>query len=125
MQILTNGFKLPEENDKGSVFFPALEDNIQQLNDHTHNGSNSNKLALTAVVTQSQTITAAGWASVATDKYRQQVSMPLNLSYDEVTVSFRHSVTGELLHLSHSKVSTTSFEVFTYDPTLEIKVVYR
>ena len=125
MQILSNGFKLPEENDKGSVFFPALEDNIQQLNDHTHNGANSNKLALTAIVTQSQTVTAAGWASVATDKYRQQVSMPLNLSYDDVTITFRDSTTGAVLHLSHAKVSSTSFEVFTYDPTLELKVIYR
>lgn len=125
MITLSNGFKLPEENDKGSVFFPALEDNIQQLNDHTHDGANSNKLALTAVVTQSQTLTAAGWTSVGTDKYRQQVTMPVSLSYDDVTITFRHSTTGQVIHLSHAKVSATSFEVFTYNPSLELRVVYR
>ena len=38
---LSYGFVRPATGDKGSVFFPALEDNITQLNSHDHDGTDS------------------------------------------------------------------------------------
>lgn len=41
MEILSYGYKKPVNGDTGDVFFPALEENIQKQNDHTHDGVNS------------------------------------------------------------------------------------
>ena len=38
---LSNGYIKPEDGDTGAVWFDALEDNIQRVNDHNHDGSNS------------------------------------------------------------------------------------
>lgn len=41
MDVLSYGYKKPQDGDTGDVFFPAIEDNIQRVNDHTHDGVNS------------------------------------------------------------------------------------
>ena len=41
MIVLSNGYKLPETGDFGDVWFPALEDNIQRINTHNHDGTDS------------------------------------------------------------------------------------
>lgn len=41
MITLSYGFEKPVNGDTGDVFFPALERDIQRLNDHTHDGVNS------------------------------------------------------------------------------------
>ena len=56
MLTLSHGYEKPETGDKGSVFFPALEDNIQKLNDHNHNGLNSELLTAAASAAVTQTI---------------------------------------------------------------------
>lgn len=38
---LSYGFWKPEDNDTGDVFFPKMADNVQQTNDHNHDGVNS------------------------------------------------------------------------------------
>lgn len=41
MITLSYGYEKPQNGDTGDVFFPALERDIQRLNDHTHDGVNS------------------------------------------------------------------------------------
>lgn len=74
MQTLTYGFKKPQVTDQGSIVFPALESNWQQVNDHNHDGVNSALLSPNSVL-PSQTGNAgkflttdgvnASWATVA------------------------------------------------------------
>ena len=45
MITLSNGYQLPEDGDRGNVFWDGLEGNIQRLNDHKHDGADSEKLS--------------------------------------------------------------------------------
>ena len=45
MKVLSHGVYKPEAGDTGDVFFPRMEDNMQHLNDHTHNGVDSPYIA--------------------------------------------------------------------------------
>lgn len=111
MLTLTYGYKKPEANDKGPVVFPALEDDIQQLNDHDHDGSNSKLLPSTSLVATSQTILAANWVSLGGGNYSQQVTMSPGTLYDTTTLTFRDPTTGEYLYPSVAKVSAAVFSV--------------
>lgn len=121
MITLSFGFKKPQTGDK--QFWVWLEDNIQQLNDHTHNGTNSAKITSASVTATTQAISAAGWAVSGTG-YRQLVTMPVGLNYDEYIMVFRESVSREQMFLGVEKVSATSYYVYCNDNTLDIIAYY-
>lgn len=120
MLTLTYGYSKPQLDDTGDIFFPALEADIQQLNDHNHNGSNSAILAPSI-----QNILAAGWASVTgkINSYSQVVTMPSGYLYDAVALSFRLS-TGQAVYPAIDRTSASSFTVYTNDNTLAYIVEY-
>lgn len=49
MTTLTYGFKRPATGDQGSVWFPAMEDNITRLDAHDHDGTDSAQLTNSAI----------------------------------------------------------------------------
>lgn len=125
MQILSFLFKKPQTGDKGSVFWPALEDDIQQLNDHTHNGSNSSRIASSAVAATTQAISAAGWVAQGGGIYRQLVTMPGTILFDEYIVDFKNQASPkERLFLSTEKVTSNTYYVFINDNTVAITAYY-
>lgn len=63
MLTLSYGIQKPETNDRGSDFFPALEDNAQIQNDHFHNGVDSALLPAASITKYSCVIPAASWVS--------------------------------------------------------------
>ena len=85
---LSYGFEKPATGDKGSIFWPILEDNIQRTNDHTHNGSNSAKISASASTAVVQTVTSAGWSGVGGGLYRQTVTLPALPNADGTQVFF-------------------------------------
>lgn len=115
MQTLSYGYKKPETNDKGPVVFPAMEDNIDQLNDHDHDGANSAKLTTKSLTVVTQTILAAGWVSLGGGNFSQQVTLLPGYDFDQITLSFRSPVNGAYLYPSVVKVSSTVVEVFCND----------
>jgi hypothetical protein len=121
MQTLSNGYLKPSNTDTGDIFFPAMEFNIQRLNDHTHDGSNSSHLATT-----SQNILAASWAAapIGGGLYVQTVTIPTGFSYDSVEVWFRLS-TGEFVYPSIEKVDATHYKIYTNDNSLAYVAYYR
>lgn len=113
MIVLSNGYKLPETGDFGDVWFPALEDNIQQTNDHTHNGSDSEKLPETSIVAIVQTIDAGDF-SAAGDEFSATVILAGGaVDIDTKHVVFRDPSTKEQIHLRYEKVTNTTVNVFT------------
>lgn len=120
MKTLTYGYLKPELDDTGDVFFPAMEQDIQQFNDHKHDGVTGSPN--TPV---SQTITSAGWAAVAgkVDTYSQLVTMPTNLFYDTSVINLRLS-SGEPVYLSIVRTSTTTYTIFSNDNTLNLIAEY-
>lgn len=127
MQTLTYGFQKPETGDKGSVFWEALEENIQQLNDHTHNGSDSAQLTPAAMAGQTQSV-AASWTSVGNGLYRQLITMPGTLQFDDVSMRM-YITNGDdanyEIYPSILKVTANTFYIYVNDNTLTLKVIYR
>ncbi len=129
MQTLSYGYKKPETGDRGSIFFPALEFDIQRLNDHNHDGANSQKLVASSVQGIADTILAAGWAAVSGQPgtYSQLVTMPPNTLFDDYGMDFRISLgidAGKQIHPTVVKTAAAQYELFVNDPTLTLRVLY-
>lgn len=124
MLTLSYGYKKPESGDKGPVVFPALEDDIQRVNDHTHNGVNSAPLTPSSVVVSNATLLPANWVAVSDGIYKQVVTMPSGISFDNVHISFRIS-SGFMAALSVKRLSTTQYEVYINDASETVTVTYK
>ncbi len=121
MLTLTMGYKKPQNPDTGDVFFPALENNIQQLNDHAHNGVNSQLLAST-----SQTVQSASWAAapIAGGVYRQLITAPTGYSIDQCEMWFKLS-SGETVYPAIERQSSTTYYIYTNDNSKTYTAFYR
>lgn len=122
MLTLTHGFKKPQNGvDAGSAWFPAMETNIQLLNDHTHNGTDAPQLAVTT-----QNILAASWsaASVGGGLFQQTVTMPAGFLYDTTNMFFRLS-TGETWVPTIVRLTASTYQIFINDSTLAVTAFYR
>lgn len=136
MQTLSYGYKNPENGDRGSVWFPALNANITQLNDHTHNGVNSAKLSPTGITALVQTIASAasgGWAAVSGKDglYSKTVTLPVAITglaaantIDDYQLMIKNDTSGDLLYLTINKASASTFNVFSNDNSLNLRVYY-
>lgn len=126
MLTLSHGFLKPQTGDKGSVWFPALETNIQKLNDHTHNGTDSELLAATSINAGTTAILAANWVSLGGGNYRQLVTMPAGFSYDAgYSLSFHLTTGGHLIYPSVERVSATQIYVYINDNTQDLTLFAR
>ena len=127
MQTLTYGLQRPDNGDKGSIFFPALYDNITQLDSHSHNGVNSPKLSTASITNSTQSIDKTNWAAVGdgTGRFAQNVTMPGGLDYDVNHIIFHNAASPYfLMHLDIEKVSTTVYKVYINDNTIDLTAVY-
>ena len=123
MIVLSNGYKLPETGDFGNIWFPAIEDNIQRLNDHTHDGSNSEKLPSTSVEGVVLSL-LSGAFSVSGNEFMAVVTIPAAASVDTQGIIFRDPTTKETIYLRIVKISVTQFEVYTsFVQNFEILIV--
>ncbi len=119
MQTLSYGYSKPANPDTGDVWFPAMETNIQQLNDHNHDGVTSAPLTSTL-----QTISSGSWVATTNGTYRQLLTVPTGLSFDVCAIWVRRS-TGEFAYPTMERVNATTFYLYTNDNTLSYKVFYR
>lgn len=129
MLTLNYGYKLPETGDRGSIFWPALEFDIQRLNDHNHDGANSQKLVASSVQGIADTISSAGWVAVAGQPgtYSQDVTMPPNTLFDDYGFDFRINSginIGRQIHLTVVKLAAAQYRIFANDNTLNLRVLY-
>ncbi len=124
--VLSNGYTLPDTGDKGSIFFPALEVNIQRLNDHTHDGNNSEKLnpeALTSVV---QAISSADW--IVSGVGYEQTKTVAGVDLDNASMQF--VVNGGtydkyLWNTEIKKLSSTQYTIYSSDNTLNAIAYFK
>lgn len=121
-QTLSNGYRLPEDGDRGSSWFSDLESNIQRVNDHNHNGANSEKLTAEAVVALTDTINPVDWAVQANGLYRASVVMPLSLEFDTTSIGLRSN--NKPIYGDIEKLTSNSFYVYVNDNSLTVTVVY-
>lgn len=64
-----------------------MADNIQQLNDHTHNGTNSQAIETHLLSKGAVAVTNSGWNASGV-LYRKQVVMPTNFKWSTSKVRF-------------------------------------
>ena len=125
MLTLTYGFKKPQSQDKGPVVFPALEQNIQQLNDHTHNGTDSAPLAPASTLAVTQVLTPAGWVATAIPGlFSRVVTAPAGINLNNVQMSFRLS-DGSVFLPTVRVLSSTQYELFINEPAETVSVVFK
>lgn len=127
---LTYGHKLPDDGDKGSSFFDDLEANIALDDSHTHNGTNSSKLATDAVTNTTSSILAGvagvNWLAVAgkTGLYRQLVTTPTGIALGGRGIFFIDSSTGHFYTLTVEQVTTSTYYVYINDNTIDLTAIY-
>lgn len=119
MLTLSKGYKKPQNPDTGDVWFPAMETNMQLLNDHNHDGVTSQPLA-----TISQSIDNSAWLAVSGGLFRRLLTVPTGLTYDTCDIWVLRS-TGERTYATLERVSSTTFFLYTNDNTLAYTVQYR
>lgn len=124
MLTLTYGYKKPESGDTGASLFTDLAADIQQTNDHTHNGTNSALLTSSSLTVTTQSIASGSWSAVGNGTFKQTISMTGGLQFDNVNVSFRISSSGNPLFLTVEKVSGTSYDVYINDNSLTLTAFY-
>lgn len=124
MQTLSYGFENPENGDRGSVWFPALNHNIEQLNDHDHDGVNSALISGASIAGGSVAILAAAWVSNGTGEYKQDVTCPSGFDMDSFAIEVRITG-GNIIHPSIERLTSGTFRIYTLDNTLAYTAVFR
>lgn len=118
------GYKVPQSSDKGPIVFPAMELNINRVNDHDHEGANSKPLGPRALLAETVTLLAANWASVGNGMYKQAVTMPALMDFDKVHKEFRLADESEF-YPTIIRLSATQYEVYINDNSQDVKVLYK
>lgn len=124
MLTLSYGFKLPQTGDKGSVWFPALEDDITQLNAHDHNGVNSAPIPGGSITPSITNIATVDWV-VFGSGYRVLVTLPSGYLFENTHKEFRlvgSPQDGAIVNPTIEKVDNTSFYVFSNLNTIALRV---
>ncbi len=124
MITLSYGYKKPQTGDKGTPLFTALEDNIQRVNDHNHDGVNSPPLTAQSIQGIQATVLAANWVAFGpTGHYRQLVTVIAGFNFDTMFISTRTSA-GAYVFPTIERFSATQFYIYTTDPTADFVVTY-
>lgn len=116
---LSNGFVKPEVGNKGGTLFTFLSANWVKVNDHTHNGSNSEQIATSDLNKGSVAVTAASWTLDANSgMYRKSFTFPGDHTHGSSVIrAFFDGGTydGQEVQPTIEKINSTS--AYIYSPT--------
>lgn len=122
MQDLTY-LKKPESGDTGSTLFEALEDDIEILDGHNHDGETSEKLTSQSITAKTGTITTDSWETY-NNIYKKTVSMPAGMKYSEYVVIFKDGQ-GNQIHCGvDAAASDEQYVVYHINNTTELTAYY-
>lgn len=122
MQTLTYGLKRPQNGDVGGTVFPAMQDNITQLDAHSHDGVTSPKLTAASSTAVTASVLSAAWVATSDGNYRQAVTLPAALSYDTTQIAMK--VLNNQVFAKIEKISASQFYVYTNDNATAFTAVY-
>lgn len=121
---LSYGYKKPQTGDKGSTFFPELEANIQQLNDHAHNGSNSAQIPSTNILCVKVSLSdpvlgQPAWTFESPGKFYKEIEIPNNADYANVFIMVKNDAEEQMfLDIKPVSGNTKKFKVYSNDSGL-------
>lgn len=113
MIILSKGYKKPETGDFGDVWFPAMEDNIDLMNSHNHDGVNGEKISGINLLASTTTLLAGAFVDQGDGYYRATVTVPSGGLVDNYVIEIKDPTTKEPVKLRMEKLSSTQFYVYT------------
>jgi hypothetical protein len=125
MRITKNGYKIPENPDRGKVFFPALEFNFDRVSAHTHNGADSESLTSKVINRYVLTLVPDQWELIEPGTWQQTVNCPAGLLVSNSALQFTivgGNFDGTIMYPSVRVVNPTQFVVQVNDPTLTLQV---
>lgn len=125
MITLTYGQQIPEQGERGTPIFQALEDNFTRTDGHNHDGVNSALLTPTAFVGIVDTIPLGSWAAYGgpIGHYRQLVTMHAGFLFDTAKLSFR-TVGGSYIYPTVERVTNLTYYVYSTDNAIDFQVMY-
>ncbi len=124
MLTLTYGYKKPETNDRGNIFFVPLAADIQQLNDHFHNGVDSALIPGSSIIKPTTSILAVGWSATSGGRYRQEITLPTGFLFASAIIRFI-TAAGNVAELTTELGSAANkYYVYVNDNTLALTAVY-
>jgi hypothetical protein len=119
MIILSYLFKKPTTGDRGNILFQALEDNIQKLNDHTHNGTNSSKLAGSSITADITVTNLIPDVNEGEGTWSKLVNLPSGYTYDGQRIQFRLNASPfEYVYPKFEWISASQIKYYTNDTTV-------
>ena len=123
METLTYGYKKPQNGDRGTAVFEAIQDNTQQVNDHAHNGVNSARINTTNLEKTTVAVLSTAW-NVDGNRYSQLLTLPGTLLFDNIQIFSREMVSGEAAYPEIEKITVNSFKIYTNDNTVSFTLYY-
>jgi hypothetical protein len=122
---LSKGYKKPQTGDRGSVWFKNLEDNIDQINDHEHDGTDGEKVKSKNISSTTSAIASADWGSDSGGStFSATVTFPTGVTYENHTLTFIDDATGDRIFPTVTKASSTTMTVTVNDNSLDLTIVY-
>jgi hypothetical protein len=122
---LSKGYKLPDTGDRGSSWFSDLEDNITRINNHDHDGTDSEKVLSKNITSTTSSILAASWgADSGGGTYSATVTFPSGVTFENHTMTFIDANTGDHFFPTVTKASSTTMTVTVNDNTLDVTIIY-
>lgn len=122
---LSKGYKKPATGDRGSVWFSNLEDNIDLVNSHEHDGTDGEKIKSKNISSTTSSIASGDWGSDSGGStYSATVTFPSGVTYENHTLSFIDDATGDRIFPTVTKASSTTMTVTVNDNTLDLTIVY-
>ncbi|NJM54546.1 MAG: hypothetical protein HC841_00240 [Verrucomicrobiae bacterium] len=132
METTPYGYRVPETGDaaKGiGGWYEAIEFDIERLDQHNHDGTNSRQLSSSAIPTSAVVIPAADWV-VDGVGYKQTLTTPAAVpEINDVSVRFYQTApvaeVGKNAQLSFTRLTATTVDVFCSDNTAAFVMVLR
>lgn len=119
LTILTYGYELPNDTAFGTQHFPAMERNIQRMNDHSHNGVDGARIAA-----ETQEVDSDEWgADLGGGSWRQEITMPDGMTFDAARIEVRTS-DGEVVYPTIVKTAASKFYLYTNNNETDYVISY-
>jgi hypothetical protein len=118
---LSFGYEKPDAGDKGDPLFTALEGNIQQLNDHKHDGANSDRADSFNLSRSTVAVPNTGWSADGS-LFKQTVTFPADFSaangseFGNASLRFYYDGGSDNLNElfpKYERLTDTTFELFS------------
>lgn len=138
-QNFTNGpYEIPDAKETGNSVFDKLEEFMQRMATHTHNGSDSNSITLN-IAKAVQELECGGvdftWTLVEDGKYRALIDVAVGSTFDDNVRTYYYRVNGDppqQFHPTIERVSNAQYYIYMnvvkvpltkLEPNVNLKVI--